>query len=66
MGGADAVAVRDRGQPLHRRAEQAAERLGLRLAQLRVLGGDVRHRAVVLAKLLTSGQAPGPALAEAA
>jgi hypothetical protein len=59
MGGADAIAVRDRGKALHRRAEQASERLGLGLAELRVLGGDVRHRAVVLAELLSGGQ-PSP------
>jgi len=55
VGGADSVAVRDRRQALYRRAEQAAERLGLCLAELRVLGGDVRHRAVVLAELLAAG-----------
>jgi hypothetical protein len=49
MRGADSVAVRDRGEPLHRRAEQAAERLGFCLAQLRVFGRDVRDRAVMLA-----------------
>src|SRR5512142_2233849 len=31
--GADAVAVRDRSEPLHRRAEQPAERFGFGLAQ---------------------------------
>jgi hypothetical protein len=50
--GADAVAVRDRSEPLHRRAEQPAERLGFRLAQLGELGRHVRNRAVVLAQLL--------------
>src|SRR5437667_7555218 len=50
--GADAVAVRDRSEPLHRRAEQPAERLGFGLAQLRELGRHVRDRAVVLAELL--------------
>jgi hypothetical protein len=50
--GADAVAVRDRSEPLHRGAEQPAERLGFRLAQLRELGRHVRDRAVVLAELL--------------
>src|SRR5215469_14522605 len=51
VGGADPVAVRDRGQPLDRRAEQPAERLGLRLAQLRELGRDMRDRTVMLADL---------------
>jgi len=55
--GADPVAVRDRGQPLHGGAEQPAERLGFRLAQLRELGRHVRDRAVVLAQLL-AGHAP--------
>src|SRR5205807_6345046 len=50
--GADAVAVRDRSEPLHRRAQQPAECLGLGLAQLRELGRHVRDRAVVLAELL--------------
>src|SRR5262249_39630020 len=50
--GADPVAVRDRSEPLHRRAEQPAKRLGFRLAQLRELGRHVRDRAVVLAELL--------------
>src|SRR5579863_6884002 len=49
---ADPVAVRDGRQPLHRRAEQPAERFRLRLAQLGELGRDVRDRAVVLADLL--------------
>ena len=40
MRGADPVAVRDRGQALHRGAEQAAESFGLRLAQLRELGQE--------------------------
>src|ERR1700755_318505 len=52
--GADAVAGRDRSEPLHRRAEQPAERLGFGLAQLRELGGHVRDRAVVLAELLAA------------
>ncbi len=46
------VAVADGGQPLNVRAEQSGEHLGLRLAQLGELGGDVRNRAVVLAQLL--------------
>jgi hypothetical protein len=52
VGGADAVAVRDRSEPLHRRAQQPAESLGFGLAQLRELGRHVRDRAVVLAELL--------------
>src|SRR5690242_7085300 len=51
MRGADAVAVRDRSEPPHRRAEQPAESLGFRLAELRELGRHVRDRAVVLAEL---------------
>src|SRR5580704_4003747 len=50
--GADAIAVRDRSEPLHRRAEQPAERFGFGLAQLRELGRHVRDRAMVLAELL--------------
>src|SRR5204863_1213573 len=56
--GADAVAVRDRSEPLHRRAEQPAERLGFRLAELRELGRHVRDRAVVLAELLAAAAVP--------
>src|SRR5580704_2781701 len=58
---ADPVAVRDGRQPLHRRAEQPAERFRLRLAQLGELGRDVRDRAVVLADLLADqlGRADG-------
>src|SRR5208282_2884331 len=52
--GADTVAVRDRSEPLHRRAEQPAESLGFRLAQLGELGRYVRDRAVVLAELLAA------------
>src|SRR5581483_3919420 len=59
MRGADAVAVRDRSEPLDRRAKQPAERLGLRLAQLRELGRHVRDRAVVLAELLAVAAADG-------
>ena len=51
-GGADAVAVGDGGQPLDVGAEHPAEGLGLGLAQLRELVGDVGDRAVVLAQLL--------------
>jgi hypothetical protein len=42
----------DGRQPLDVRTEQSSERLGLGLAQLRKLLGDVCHRAVVLAQLL--------------
>ena len=49
--GADAVAVRDRREPLHVHAEQAADRGRLGVAQLGELLGDVLHRAVVLAQL---------------
>src|SRR2546429_1783810 len=49
--GADTVAVRDRSEPLHRRSQQPAERLGFGLAQLRELRRHVRDRAVVLAEL---------------
>ena len=49
--GAGAVAVDDRGQPLHVGAQHLGERLPLGLAQLRELLGDVRHRAVMLAEL---------------
>ncbi len=58
MGGADSVAVGDRGQALDVGAEQPLEGPGLGLAQLGELGGDVRHRAVVLADLQTGGD-PG-------
>ena len=51
-GGADPVAVGDGGQPLHVAAEHAADGLGLGLAQLGELVGDVRDRAVLLAQLL--------------
>ena len=51
-GGADAVAVGDGGQPLHVAAEDLADRLGLGLAQLGELVGDVGDRAVLLAQLL--------------
>ena len=51
--GADPIAVRDGGQPLHGGAEEPGERLRLRLAQLGELGGHVRHRAMMLAELLS-------------
>src|ERR1700733_4108356 len=50
--GADPIAVRDGGQPLHGGTEEPGERLRLRLAQLGELSGHVRHRAVMLAQLL--------------
>jgi len=49
--GADAVAMRDRRQPLDVSAQQPAERLGLGLAELREVGRHVRDRAMVLADL---------------
>ena len=50
--GADAVAVGDGRETLDMGAEHAADRLGLGLAQLRELVGDVGDRAVLLAQLL--------------
>ena len=44
----------DRGEALHVAAEQMCECLGLCLAQLWVLPGDMRHGAVVLANLNAS------------
>ena len=66
MRGADPVAAGDRGQALHRGAEEAAERFGLGLAELRELGGHVGDRAVVLAEFLALRQTAGAARAEAA
>lgn len=43
----------DGGKPLYVGPEQTGEDLGLRLAQLRVLLGDMGDRAVVLAELFT-------------
>ena len=54
-GGAHPVAVGDGGQPLHVAAEHAADGLGLGLAQLGELVGDVRDGAVLLAQLLAHG-----------
>ena len=51
-GGADTVAVGDGGQALDVAAEDLADGLGLGLAQLRELVGDVGDRAVLLAQLL--------------
>ena len=45
------VAVGEGRQALDVDAEQARERLGLGLAELGELGGDVLHRAVALAQL---------------
>ena len=55
MSRADAIAVGDGGQPLDVDTEQAGERRGLHLAQLREPLGHVRHRAVMLAELLAGG-----------
>jgi len=41
----------DRGQPLDVRSEHALEGTGFGLTQLGELGGNVSHRAVVLADL---------------
>ena len=54
-GGAHPVAVGDGGQPLDVAAEDAADGLGLGLAQLGELVGDVRDGAVLLAQLLADG-----------
>src|SRR6478609_3593981 len=59
VGGADPVAVGDRGQTLDIGAEHLLERPCLRLAQFGELGGDVRHRAVVLADLDPGGRGFG-------
>ena len=48
---ADPVAVSDRGQALNVRTEYPAQELSLGFAQLREVGGHVRHRAMVLADL---------------
>ena len=66
MRGTDSVAVRDGRQALHGSAEQTGECLRLGLAQLRVLGGDMRHRAVVLTELVSSARAAGACPADAA
>lgn len=52
MGGAHPVTVGDSGQPLHVHTQEPGEHLGLGLAQLRELGGDVADRAVVLTDLV--------------
>ena len=51
MGRTYAVAVRDCGEPLDVRTEEADEHLRLRLAQLRKIRGDMGNRAVMLADL---------------
>ncbi len=51
MGGTDAVAVGDGGEPLNVTTQQLAERLRLGFTQLRELRCDVGDRAVVLAHL---------------
>ncbi len=56
MSGADTVAVRDGGEPLHVDAKEAGERARLHFAQLRKLRGYVGHRTVVLAQLLAQGR----------
>jgi hypothetical protein len=50
---ADAVAVRDRGQPLHVRTQQPSEGLGLGVAEGGKLLGHMLDRAVMLADLYT-------------
>jgi hypothetical protein len=55
-GGADTVAVGDGGEPLDVATEDPADRLGLGLAQLGELVGDVGDRTVLLAQLLARGQ----------
>ena len=55
MSRAHTIAMRDRGKPLHVDTEQAGERSRLNLADLRKALGHVRHRAVMLAELLTDG-----------
>jgi hypothetical protein len=53
MRGADPVTMSDRGEALHGSSEQAAERLGLRLAKLGILGRHVGDRAMVLTELFS-------------
>jgi hypothetical protein len=56
MRGADPVTVSDRREALHGSPEQATECLGLCLAKLRILGGDVRYRAMMLAELVSAAR----------
>jgi hypothetical protein len=58
VGRARSVTAGDGRQPLHVYAEHVGERRRLGLAQLRELGRDVRHRAVVLAQLLPGADVP--------
>ena len=51
VSGADAVAVSDRGEPLHMGVEKLGERRRLRVAQLRELLGSGLDGTVVLAQL---------------
>ncbi len=51
--GADMLAVGERGQALDVDSEQARERVGLGVTELRELGRDVLHRAMPLAQLHT-------------
>src|ERR1700736_1699325 len=53
VGGAGAVTVDDRGEPLHVRPEHRREGVALGLTEFLELLGDMRHRAVVLTKLYT-------------
>ena len=51
--GADVLAVGERRQALDVNSEQARERVGLGVTELRELGCDVLHRAMSLAQLHT-------------
>ena len=70
VGGADAITVGDGGESGDVRAEEPAEGLGLGLAQLRELCGDMGDRAVMLADLFATGSRDNdggiPVLAESA
>src|SRR5262249_26365569 len=59
--GAYPVAVRDGREALHGRAEQPPEGFGLGLAELRVLLGDSRHRAMMLTELVSPASGRGTA-----
>ena len=56
------AAARERGQALHVHAEESSEGLGLRLAELRELGGHLLHGAVALAQLDAGGADVGLSL----